>query len=69
MVARGALAVIWELRAALDILPPNAGVLVEDDLGWRYEITRVRAIGTATNDPGLVLTIRQLPTMERYGRR
>lgn len=48
---------VW-LRGAIAVLPEDAGVIVEDDLGYKWELVRAFAIGTSTTDPGLVLKIR-----------
>ena len=51
---------VGELRTEIDRLPDTAPVLVEMRDGSQYDVRKVRAIGTATDDPGLVFLI------ERY---
>ena len=50
---------VADVRAALEKLPDTAGVIVEDSWGQQYEMVIARAIGTKTNDPGLVLKVEQ----------
>lgn len=45
------------LRAAIADLPDTAGILLEDDWGRKYDLVRARAIGTRTDDPGLILHV------------
>jgi hypothetical protein len=48
---------VGALREAIATLADDHPILIEDG-AFRYDIVKAFAIGTATNDPGLVLHIR-----------
>lgn len=51
---------IKQLLQAINELPTyTAEIIVEDTMGGQYELVRSRAIGTLTDDPGLILKIRR----------
>ena len=53
--------VLAQLAGAVDVLKGrSAGVVVEDDHGHRYQITKAYAIGARTDDPGLVIRLMRL---------
>lgn len=53
------LKLLTELQEAINALPSlTAGVILEDQYGQKYDLIRSFAIGTRTDDPGLVLKIR-----------
>jgi hypothetical protein len=51
---------VGALRAQIERLPDEAQILVEARDGSQYDVRRVRAIGTATDDPGLVITVERV---------
>ena len=48
---------VW-LRGAIAVLPEDADVLIEDDVGREWELVRCFAVGSSTEAAGLVLKIR-----------
>ena len=54
------LLLIEQLQRAINTLPTyTAEIILEDTEGGRYELVRSIAIGTKTDDPGLILKIRR----------
>jgi hypothetical protein len=45
---------VGELREAIKDLPDSAAILI-DDRGWHLDPFQFLAIGTCTDDPGLVI--------------
>ena len=48
------------LQSVLDRLPGDAGVIVEDSWGQKYDLVRAFAIGTKTKGPSLVLRVKSI---------
>ena len=51
---------VRELLEVATPLPLTAGVLLEDQYGRKYEVAHAYTIGTKTDDPGLIIKIRNL---------
>ncbi len=45
---------------ALNRLDEMGGLIIEDELGWKFRLTELLAVGAKTDDPGLVLRIAHL---------
>lgn len=48
------------LAANIALLPLSADVVVEDEQGWRYQVVRIDAWGTKTDEPFLRIVLRPL---------
>lgn len=51
---------VGDLAAQIDHLPDTARILVEGRDGSQYEVVRVMTVGTATDDPGLIVQVERV---------
>ena len=51
---------VRDIQDEIAKLPGHAAILVEDEFGRKYDAVRFWAIGTATEDPGLIIKIESM---------